>query len=530
MHNRTAPAVFTLLALLVLVSGETTEARTLRVGVYDNPPKIRQDDAGTPRGIFIDVIQYIAKCEKWDLAYVHGTWEECLSRLESDSIDIMPDVALSVQREQRFDFNRIPVLNSWLQVFRGKDAVLETISDLQGKTIAVLEGSTQQAACREISEKFGLEFTLIPLPSYEKAVNEVKSGKADAMVASRFYGYRTNGEKALIPTPVILYPTSLHIAAGRNRHPDILEAIDKHLASMLNDPSSAYYRSLDFWFQEKPRTFIPGFVLWTIASVFAALIFFFITSMVLRWQVRMRTKELKSAQDEAIKRERLHALGQLASGLAHDFNNLLVPIISYSDIMKENEEECGKKEKVRQCFESINTAARHGTEIVKRMQQFYRAVSSPEEKIRVDTNAIIREAVELVSVRLNRVPKEGIRIETVLNLGSGTDIIGRKTEIHEMLVNMILNAADAMPSGGRLEISTVNSGSAVLLTVKDSGTGMSDEVKEKCLQPFFTTKGDKGTGMGLLMVSRIVDEHGGRLQIESAPGAGTSFIITFPRN
>jgi signal transduction histidine kinase len=116
----------------------------------------------------------------------------------------------------------------------------------------------------------------------------------------------------------------------------------------------------------------------------------------------------------------------------------------------------------------------------------------------------------------------------ILNLEDVPEIDGVSSEINEILLNLVLNAIDAMPRGGRLEISTSRIEGAVRITVADSGTGMTDEVKEKCLQPFFTTKGSEGTGMGLAMVNALVTEYGGRMTIKSAAGEGTSIIVTLP--
>jgi signal transduction histidine kinase len=159
------------------------------------------------------------------------------------------------------------------------------------------------------------------------------------------------------------------------------------------------------------------------------------------------------------------------------------------------------------------------------MQQFYHSVVPQAEKDRIDANAVIREVIELTKVHLNNPP-----VEVVTRLCPDAGITARRTDIHEVLLNLVLNAADAMPEGGRLEIVTENTGCALAITVKDSGTGMSEEVREKCLQPFFTTKGAKGTGIGLAMVNNIVKEHGGTITIESAPGAGTSIVMTFPNS
>ncbi|MBN1578923.1 MAG: transporter substrate-binding domain-containing protein [Chitinispirillaceae bacterium] len=533
--------VFGILAAVIVLSCGKTEARTVRVGVYDNPPKVEMGDAGTPRGIFIDIIENIAKREGWSIKYVYGTWDTGLKRLENDSIDIMPDVAFSDIRNKRFDFNKLTVLCSWLQVFCKKDIVIESISALEGKTVAVLEGSIQRQVCDKIRERFGLSFNLIELPDYEGTIKEVESGKADAVIVSRFYAYRNGKEGALVPTAVILHPSTLHFAAPKGRSRDLLDAIDKHLAEMMNDPHSVYYKALAYWIYEKPRMFIPGFVVWCIVSITIALMVFFALSLVLRWQVRKRTKELgeknndllaaleklKAAQDASIKRERLYAFGQLASGIAHDFNNLLIPILNYTEMLLVDETELDNKKNALLKLRAIKSAAQHGAELIQRMQKFYRSTRHPESGNLIDTNSIIQEVVELTKIRLRRV-LSGKAIEVTLNLGKNTEITGSGSDLHEILLNLVLNAADAMPEDGRLEISTERIDGAVTITVKDYGIGMTDEIREKCLNPFFTTKGESGTGMGLTMVNNIVAAHDGHLKIVSSIGAGTSFIMTFP--
>jgi len=537
-----AGSVFGILAALIVLSCGRIEARTVRVGVYDNPPKVERGRGKAPRGMFIDIIQYIARREHWRIEYVEGTWDEGLTRLEKDSIDLMPDVAFSETRNQRFDFNQLTVLCSWLQIFCAKDRAIESVAGLQGKTVAVLHGSIQQEVSEEIRARLGLSFDEIVLPDYESAIREVETGRADAMIASRFYGYRREEEPRLVPAPVILRPTTLRFAAPKGRNRDLLDAIDKHLAQMMNEPRSAYYRTLLYWLHEKPRTFVPRFLLWAIAATGVTLLFFCVWVLVLRWQVRKRTRELdqsnrelraaleeiKLAREEALNRERLHALGQLACGLAHDFNNLLAPIVSYADLMLTDTEELKDVERVKANLRQIKNAGWHGTDIVSRLQQFYRSTEETEEKEQVDTNAVVRETVELAKERWKGLARKGVGIELVLELGPDCEITARKSHIHEMLLNLLLNAADAMPEGGRLEISTENRGDGVCITAKDSGVGMTEEVREKCMTPFFTTKGAKGTGMGLTMVNNILAQHGARIDIVSAPGAGTSFVITFP--
>ena len=120
---------------MLLVCGKT-EGRTVRIGIYDNPPKVNLCNGGKPCGIFIDIIEYIANGEGWEIEYVHGTWKEGLTQLEEGKIDLMPDVAFSEERSQKFDFNQLTVLSSWLQAYSRKDVVIESVTDFEEKTVA----------------------------------------------------------------------------------------------------------------------------------------------------------------------------------------------------------------------------------------------------------------------------------------------------------------------------------------------------------------------------------------------------------
>lgn len=539
-----AAGVLALIAAAIACGVEETSAQTVRVGVYDNPPKVEMGPGGRPRGIFIDLLEHVAESEGWEVEYVHCTWDEALSRIARGEIDLMPDVAYSEGRDGQLDFNRLAVLSSWLQVFTRQDARIRSVADLDGKTVAVLKGSIQQTVVDELRERFGLSLNLVAHPDYEATIGHVESGRADAAIVSRFYGYNRKKRGGVRPTPVILHPTVLLFATADGRNAHLLDAIDRHLAQAMNDPHSVYYRSLAYWLQEKPRTFLPAAVLWGIIAILAILLFFLILSAVLRWQVNRRTAELREknealfgalqelerARDEALRRERLHAFCQLASGAAHDFNNLLVPIVACTDLMLDEPGALANTGNARQRLEVIRTAARHGTEIVNRMQQFYRSTEHRDAKGSVDISAVVREVVELGGQRLKGTGlTRKAPIEIALNLGGNCDVDGWKTDIHEMLLNLVFNAADAMPDGGRLGISTENAGGAVRITVSDTGAGMSGEVLERCLQPFFTTKGAMGTGMGLTMVNNIVAAHGGTLEISSTVGKGTTFTMTFPK-
>jgi ABC-type amino acid transport substrate-binding protein len=236
------------------------EDRVVTVGIYENMPKVFTSKAGMPAGIFIDIIENIAKSEGWDLHYVSGTWAEGLDRLAKGEIDLMPDVAYTTDREKIYSFHKVPVLSSWSQIYARKNSGIRSIMDLDGKRIMILEGSVQQEAFSRLSEGFGLKITLIPAPDYKKAFEMVAKNEADAAVSNNFFGLMHTKEYGLEDTAVVFSPTKLLFAAPRKASKSILDIIDRRLAELKENPESVYYASLKRWTSEEVTFKLP---LWT---------------------------------------------------------------------------------------------------------------------------------------------------------------------------------------------------------------------------------------------------------------------------
>jgi signal transduction histidine kinase len=239
--------------------------------------------------------------------------------------------------------------------------------------------------------------------------------------------------------------------------------------------------------------------------------------------------QLHNAQQQMLQQERLRALGQMASGVAHDFNNALSPIMGYTDLLLVNPNYLNDPVKTRDCLQRIKAAAHNAGEVVSRLREFYRPRDESEEFHSVDLNQLVRETVILTRPRWQALARaHNSSIDLVSNLAQTPTVSANEAQLRDMLINLIFNAVDAMPSGGSLSLNTWHEGGQVVLQVDDTGTGMTEEVRRRCLEPWFTTKGDQGTGLGLAMVYGIVQRHGGVIDIKSKLGKGTSFTIGLP--
>src|SRR5581483_2913266 len=239
--------------------------------------------------------------------------------------------------------------------------------------------------------------------------------------------------------------------------------------------------------------------------------------------------DLKATQQQVIQQERLSAIGQMASGIAHDFNNTLMPILGFSDLLLKNDAMLSDKVEARKCLELLRTSAQDAADVVHRLREFYRPAASNEEFPIVDLAKIVRQAVALTEPKWrHQAQANGVTIDVVANIADFPIVAGEESALREVLTNLIFNAVDAMPDGGEiaLEISVENK--RAVIKVRDSGTGMTEAVRQRCLEPFFSTKGERGTGLGLSMVYGIIERHRGELDIQSTPGQGTTFIIRLP--
>ena len=239
-------------------------------------------------------------------------------------------------------------------------------------------------------------------------------------------------------------------------------------------------------------------------------------------------EELRSTQQAVMQQERLRVLGQMASGIAHDINNAISPITLYTDSMLETEP--GLSDRSRGYLHTIQQAASDVADTVARMREFYRQREGQSELAPLDINALVPQVVELTRARWEAMPQQrGIVIEQRVELATEVPLVsGAKSEIREALTNLVFNAVDAMPQGGRLTLRTRRlAADKVCVEISDTGVGMDEETRRRCLEPFFTTKGERGTGLGLAMVYGVMQRHGGDLEIESRPSFGTTVRLTF---
>ena len=237
--------------------------------------------------------------------------------------------------------------------------------------------------------------------------------------------------------------------------------------------------------------------------------------------------DLRQTQQAILQQERLRALGQMASGIAHDINNAISPVTLYTESLLERETNLSPR--ARENLQTIQRAIDDVAQTVKRMREFYRQREPQATLVPVKLNDLAPQVFELTRARWSDMAHQrGIAIEAHVELSHDLPfIMGAENEIREALTNLVFNAVDAMPQGGTLTLRTLASNGRVCMEVTDTGVGMDEDTRRRCLEPFYTTKGERGTGLGLAMVYGAMQRHEANIEIESALGRGTTIRLSF---
>jgi signal transduction histidine kinase/CheY-like chemotaxis protein len=243
-------------------------------------------------------------------------------------------------------------------------------------------------------------------------------------------------------------------------------------------------------------------------------------------RLRAAYEELRQTQNQLVQAEKMRALGELAGGMAHDFNNSLCGVLGFLELCLADK---SLSPALRGYLESARTCSLDAAHTVRRVQEFARWQRHDVAVQLLDLNALVRQTVELTRHRwegANPARENGIEVE--IGTEATAWVSGSAAELREVLTNLIFNAVDAMPNGGRLTIRTRSTATDVLLTVTDTGIGMSDPVRKRIFEPFFTTKGERGNGLGLSVTFGIIQRYGGEINVDSVAGKGSTFVVRLP--
>ncbi|MFH1048025.1 MAG: ATP-binding protein [Patescibacteria group bacterium] len=296
----------------IFSASAATQPTVIRVGIYDNRPKIWQDENGTPQGLFPDVLNAIAEKEGWQLQYVFGTWDEGLNRLRTNEIDIMPDVAFSDERHQLYDFNEETVLVSWGMLYTRNGVNMNSILDVEGKRVAIMTNGILYdgpLGLKNMLESFGIQAEIIDVKQYDDVFKMLNEGSADVGVVNRIYGITNEKNYEVRRTSIFFDPTELRFAFTKNSEKNayLIPTIDKNLHEFKLDNASPYHKSLTRHFEGMIETVevFPSWFKYLVSIFLLALGLFFGYAVILRTirtrlekMIEKRTADLKISEEK----------------------------------------------------------------------------------------------------------------------------------------------------------------------------------------------------------------------------------------
>ena len=506
------------------------------------------------------------------------SWNEVMVRAKRHDIDVLPCVARTHEREAFQAFSISYAKFHRVIITRTDTPFLASLDDVRHLRVAVQSGSSHEGYLRENSDIQPMLFDTL-----QEAVRAVAEGTADAFVgniASATYWIRMQNLTNLkVAAPVSYETQNLHFAV-RKDWPTLVGIINKGLSSIsLSKEDKIRKKWVDV--EYKPGL-NPGDIWKVMLKVIAGALFVLVA--ILAWNYRLkkeivrrktaeealqqthnelecriaeRTADLAEANrtlqqeindrkqmeiekenlvKQLIQSQKMEAIGTMAGGIAHDFNNILMPIMGYTELTLSNLP-AGAKD--RDYLQQVMRASHRAKDLVKQILTFSR--QDENEKQPIEVNPLVKETVKLLRSSL----PSTIEIRETID-SRDSCILGCPTQIHQVVMNLCTNAYHAMRMGGGVLGVTISNtppdqieptvplepanGDFVHLSVSDTGHGIDASIKDRILEPYFTTKPtDEGTGLGLSVVHGIVKNHGGHLTFHSEPDKGTTFHIFFPR-
>ena len=243
--KKSSIALFT---LIVATSTSVKAEDSIRVGIYQNPPKVFLDEEGKAAGFFPELLNEIAQQEDWKLQYVPCEWEQCLSDLETGKLDLMIDVAYSVSREQKFDFNQEVVFRARSFFYTTATVAINDFATLDRKRVLVLDGSIQAEQLQSRAESLGIEPIIIEVSNFKALFQQLNTGKANIGVANEFIGERPEKQYSNVKrSDLLLDSVPIHFATTEGENQELLSRIDRALITLKDTPDSVYHQALNNW-------------------------------------------------------------------------------------------------------------------------------------------------------------------------------------------------------------------------------------------------------------------------------------------
>jgi len=536
MSLGTKPTITLFLILfgcLVSLSGttakEATTTREILVGVYNNPPQVLWGENGKPAGFYMDFLADVAERESWKLRYQEGSFSELMGMLEKGEIDLLPSVALSYERLQRFDFGRVPVMENWAVLHRREDVVIHNVFDLAGKTVYGMKGGIHMEAFLELIDRYEVDCEVVAAPSYDAAMLALEEGRGDAAVVNRTFSTRESGKYDTVASSFIFDPIPLHFAVPKDRNRDIIHILDRELAAQKNDSSSALQIAMNKWLKPDLEATIPTWISLTAALLGIGIIGLFLLNRTLTMMVRRRTVQLEREKENTV--EALRAQNLFLATMSHELRTPLNYVRGSMEMLRDELPEEAEPGEAFAVFERGVDRLEHLFISLLRFADVDREDCQAKLE-QVDLHALVGEIHETASV-LPRSEGVALNLESELKVGEQAETDANA--VFQIALNLLHNAAKFTRKGKitfRASREDTATKDYLKLEVMDTGLGIPEEDLSGILIPFkkgtATDFVEEGSGLGLSIVDRLLKLLGGEMDVRSEAGKGSTFTVRIP--
>ena len=512
------------------------ERETVRVGIYDNPPKIYRDADEDASGFHVEVLEEIASRQGWELEFVYGPWHELLTAVDDGAIDIMPDVAWSRDRAERFIMSEENIFVDWAAAYRRESFEVASFEDFDGARVAgMIDGIhvTGSGGILNLTETLGISIDLVPTRSYSEAFELLERSEVDIAIVNRLFGSAAENEYDVRPTSLVLNPVAMHYALPRDsdRAERLRTGLDASLRELKGNPDSSYYRILDGYLAgyvaERPA--IPPWLISTLLAALLAIAFLIWLSWSLRREVSLRhqrEKELEQAKRETDEANR--AQRSFLANMTHEIRTPMNAILGYSEILQSTP---GLSDEQRHHLSVINSSGEHLLELINEVLDMSRieAGKTTIDRTAVSLQGIVRQTLALLTPTASR---KGLSLTSSFDSTLPALVWTDKQKLRQILINLLNNAIKFSSEGEiRVSVSKVDGDPPrCTIAVSDQGPGIDAADRDRIFGTFEQSSsafpGSGGTGLGLSISRRYAELLGGSLEVSQSGPDGSTFTLT----
>lgn len=535
-----------LLFVVCFTSNAQQERQILRVGVYENYPKIFINEENQADGFFIDLLEYLLPKNKYSIEYLPVDWDEGIELLEKGKLDLLPDMILTRERENKFNLNRITVLENWasLYIHTNDEPEYYTLQNIKDIDIAALEGDNNLTALKKQLGKDTTSIHFLTYPSYKEVFRAVERQEVKLGLVNYYYGLMNDGYFEVQRLPLVINPATVHFAAPNGQHIQLLNSFDRKLCQLKDRKDSVYYALIEKWLDPSQLFRFPRWLSLLLSTLVVLSLFSILTLAISQYRLkesrthlRRTNRELeaeirkKTEAEEALRlrNEELantnRTLDEFVYRVSHNLRAPLTSILGLIAVIQLEFQDSA--DALKQYIEKMETSIHKLDETIREIIDYSR--NSRMEVIceEIDLQAMIQEIFESMAY-LNA--DANIQLKTKIQ--AEAPFLGDTRRIYSVLQNLISNAKkyyNPFTEEHWISLEAQITTDEVQIWVKDNGMGIPEDQQSSIFNMFYRGSAQgSGAGLGLYIVRQTLERLNGTITVRSEKGDGSCFYLSLP--